>query len=339
MQSNTFVIQSCSAEEYAQALAVLESQLTGSVSFLQAPLYGRLQEAAGKTVVYTVVHSKDSLVACGLAVAYTAPGGLAFLYLPYGPVASQWSTALYESFREYFAVVARQSSYAFVRLDVDGLATLPSVQMAPLSVARMASLQPRSEWVLDIAPHEDDLWATLHKHARYNVRLADRAQANTKIYRPSEAPIDDFYRLMQTTAERDTFGIFDKSYYKAYFDSMTDEDGFVVVCYIDTVPAAAALFVLHDEQAHYVFAGSSNDFRKIAPAYEVIWAAIKESKKRGARLFNFGGVTDAVKGHDLGGVTSFKRRFGGYQVDHNRPVDIVYDHLRYNLFRLYKTLR
>ena len=112
----------------------------------------------------------------------------------------------------------------------------------------------------------------------------------------------------------------------------------MTICYLDGKPAAAGLFVMHDQQAYYVFAGSSNDNRKIAPAYSVIWSAIKTSQDRGCTLFNFGGVTESVKGQDLIGVTSFKRKFGGYQVDHRNPVDLIYSHARYMLFGLHKTL-
>jgi peptidoglycan pentaglycine glycine transferase (the first glycine) len=96
---------------------------------------------------------------------------------------------------------------------------------------------------------------------------------------------------------------------------------------------------MYDSQAHYVFAGSSNDFRKIAPAYTVIWRAMQEAKQRGCTLFNFGGVTDTVKGQDLSGVTGFKKRFGGYQADHQNPADLIYQPLKYFAFRLYKTIR
>ncbi|QQS19216.1 peptidoglycan bridge formation glycyltransferase FemA/FemB family protein [Candidatus Saccharibacteria bacterium] len=65
----------------------------------------------------------------------------------------------------------------------------------------------------------------------------------------------------------------------------------------------------------------------------------ERSQKRGCTIFNFGGVTDDVKGHDLGGVTGFKKRFGGYRVDHANPIDFVYKPLQYALFKLYKTLR
>ncbi|MBP9761949.1 peptidoglycan bridge formation glycyltransferase FemA/FemB family protein, partial [Candidatus Saccharibacteria bacterium] len=200
-------------------------------------------------------------------------------------------------------------------------------------------LQPRAEWILDITQTSEEIWQSFHKHARYNVRLAERVHAITTVYKPSDAPLDDFYALMQTTSSRDGFGIFDKSYYDSYLKSLDANDGFLVVTTIDDQPAAVGLFAVYDQQAHYVFAGSSNQFRKIAPAYAVIWSAIQEAQDRGCTQINFGGISDTVKGLDLHGVTSFKKRFGGYRVDHDNPVDFVYMPLKYSLFRLYKTVR
>lgn len=332
-------IQECSASEYAGICHDVARTATEPVSFLQAPFYGALQAASGKDVVYYAIHKDDETVGCGLGVVYRAPGGLRFLYCPYGPVAHAWNNDLVAALEAFFRPVAAKLGCSFVRLDADGVKSTSVKKPIPSNIARTASLQPRAEWVLNITPPEDDLWMGFHKHARYNVRLAERAEAITTVYKPSEAPLETFYTLMKTTSERDGFGIFDRAYYESYLRTLSDEDGFIVLVTIDEKPAAAGLFVMYDNQAHYVFAGSSNDFRKIAPAYTVIWTAMKEAKEHGCTLLNFGGVTDDVKGHDLGGVTGFKQRFGGYRVEHANPVDLVYKRLPYLLFKAYKTLR
>lgn len=339
MSDRPITVQRVMPDTYASVLAEVEQTVKAPVTFLQAPLYGRLQQADGKNVVYYTAFQDGKPIACGLAVRYTAPLGMSFLYCPYGPVACEWSPQLVSTLRKFFKPIARELGCAFVRLDADEMIGLSGTKAIPARLARTASLQPRAEWLLDITVTNNDLWMGFHKHARYNVRLAERAHAELKTFSPSEAPLDDFFSLMQTTAGRDGFGIFDRSYYQAYLSAMPPEDGFMTICYIDGKPAAAGLFVTHDQQAHYVFAGSSDDNRKIAPAYSVIWSALQTSRQRGCHTFNFGGVTENVKGQNLAGVTSFKRRFGGYQVNHQNPVDLIYNQPRYLLFKLYKTLR
>jgi hypothetical protein len=329
----------CSSVEYEAALTLVRSSVSASVSFLQAPFYGAWQEADGKTVLYyTAVHGKRTICA-GLAVLYTAPGGLRFFYSPYGPIALEWSDELLRALRSFFRDVSGNHGTAFVRLDADDMLKIPEVQPVSNSVAVTASLQPRAEWLLDISGSEDDIWMGMHKHARYNVRLAERADAKLAFYAPPETPINTFFDLMQTTAGRDSFSLQSREYYRAVLSSIPADSGFTVICTIDGKPAAAALFAAYDGVVHYVFAGSSNDFRKIAPPYFVVWNAIQEAKKHGWETLNFGGIYDEVKGTHLAGVTGFKMRFGGYQIDHANPVDLVYQPLRYKLFRMYKALR
>lgn len=339
MPEDVLTLHRVNAENYAVALQEMADSSAEPLSFLQSPLYGRLQSQDGKPVVYFIAKKGGTTLACGLAVKYTAPLGMSFLYCPYGPVSSDWSKELLQALRLFFIPIARELDCAFLRIDPVSEQFNALARPIPNRLAKTASLQPRAEWVLDIRPGEDELWMAFHKHARYNVRLAERADAQTNIYTPAEAPLDSFFELMQTTAGRDGFGIFQKSYYQAYLSAMSPDDGFVIITSIEGKPAAAALFVVYDKQAHYVFAGSSDSFRKIAPAYTVIWAAIKEARGRGCELFNFGGIIDDVKSQDLGGVTGFKRRFGGYEVRHANPVDIPLRTLGYLTFKLYKTLR
>jgi lipid II:glycine glycyltransferase (peptidoglycan interpeptide bridge formation enzyme) len=333
-----YTVTACDEEAYREACQIVANKLNVPVPFLQAPLYGAVQTSTGKNVSYFTIMRETELIGCGLAVVYTANGGLRFLYCPYGPICTVWDDECAQALRTFFAPIATEYNCSFVRIDADGMYAASVIKPVPDKIARTASLQPRAEWVLDISPNEDALWMELHKHARYNVRLAERASADVRIYKPSKAPLDAFYELMKTTGERDSFGIFDKSYYGSYLKTLNDTEGFVALVYIDGKPAATGLFVVYDHQAHYVFAGSSNDFRKIAPAYSVIWAGLREAKKRGCTHFNFGGVIDEVKGQHLSGVTSFKKRFGGYRIEHKNPADLVYKRLPYVLFTLYKTL-
>ncbi len=334
--NSTLRVQACDAQEYAQALQQFPKS-DNPISFLQAPFYGAWQMQDGKTVVYFLAHDGDELVAAGLAVKYDAPGGLSFFYCPYGPVAHTWTPELLAAIRRYFKPLALANGVSFVRLDSDGLREV--ARPVPNHLAVTASLQPRAEWLLDISGDQESIWMGLHKHARYNVRLAERAEARLEFFAPGEAPLDAFFSLMQTTAGRDSFSIQAEKYYKAVLASIPADRGFVALCSIDGKPAAIALFAEYDGVMHYVFAGSSDDFRKIAPPYFVIWSAILEAKKRGWHTLNFGGISDAVKGTHLAGVTGFKKRFGGYEVDHANPVDLVYKPFKYRLLSLYKRLR
>ncbi|MEO6761869.1 MAG: peptidoglycan bridge formation glycyltransferase FemA/FemB family protein [Candidatus Saccharimonadales bacterium] len=330
----------CSITDYEIALKKLQPKLKVAATFLQSPLYGRWQQAAGKIVIYFVISQDSHPVGAGLAIRYDLPSRLGnFLYCPYGPLLPETSSEILESLRTFFKPIAERMGSTFVRVDNNLLGGLPRVKLASNSMTAMASLQPRAEWLLDISPSATELWAGFHKHARYNVRLAERASTKFQLYTPAEAPIETFYDLMKATAERSDFGIMNLNYYQSVFKSLNKADGFVTICTINGQPAAVALFVEYDKQLHYVYAGSSNNFRKIAPAYYLIWQAIQEAKRRGLSILNFGGITDPVKSKHLGGVTDFKRRFGGYEAIHKNPIDLIYQPFKYKALAVYKALR
>jgi len=334
----TLSVRECSAAEYATLLPSVRPA-DQPISFLQAPFYGAWQARDGKTVIYFVAETSGKTIAAGLAVKYDAPGGVSFLYCPYGPVAHNWTPELFTALQEFFKPIAKRTNATFVRFDADGLVELAGVTPVPNYLAKTASLQPRAEWLLDLSGDQETIWMGMHKHARYNVRLAERAQAKIDFYDPAKAPFDTFFELMQTTAGRDEFSIQSRSYYQAVLQAIPADSGFVAICTIDGKPATASVFATYDGVLHYVFSGSSNDFRKIAPPYFVIWNAILEARKRGLHTLNFGGITDTVKSTHLQGVTSFKKRFGGYQINRRNPVDLVYKPLKYLLFSWYKRLR
>jgi lipid II:glycine glycyltransferase (peptidoglycan interpeptide bridge formation enzyme) len=327
-------VQECSAEEYADILTKVPHE--APVSFLQAPFYGAWQERDGKTVVYFAVSDDSGIVAAGVAVKYDAPGGISFFYCPYGPIIAHWTSELYNALRDFFAPIAKRTGTTFVRLDSDAIAAQSDIQPVANHLAVTASLQPRSEWLLDISGDQEAIWMGMHKHARYNVRLAERANAKLDFYAPADAPMDVISALMQTTAGRDKFSLQSRAYYEGVLASIPAENGFVAVCTIDGKPAAFGIFAAYDQVMHYVYAGSSDDFRKIAPPYFLIWNSILEARKRSWNTLNFGGITDDVKGTHLAGVTGFKKRFGGYEQTHKNPIDIVYNRPKYTLFSLYK---
>lgn len=332
---NSLSVREVTHDEYADILTKLPHD--HSISFLQAPFYGAWQERDGKTVVYFAASNETGVIAAGLAVKYDAPGGISFFYCPYGPTTQKWSPELLAATRAFFKPIAKRSGATFVRLDSDNLATI--TKPVPNHLAVTASLQPRAEWLLDISGDQDAIWMGMHKHARYNVRLAERANAQLDFYAPADAPMDQISALMQTTAGRDNFSFQNRTYYEGVLASIPAADGFVTICTIDGKPAAFGIFAAYDNVVHYVYAGSSDDFRKIAPPYFLIWNAIHEARKRGWLVLNFGGIADEVKGKHLAGVTGFKKRFGGYEQTHTNPVDIVYKPLKYRLFSLYKRLR
>ncbi len=338
--SDTYTVSEINLAQYGQALGALKPQLARPLHFLNAPFYGHWQQLSGKKVIYYQVSAGDTTIGAGMAIEYPLPGGYHYLYTPYGPVLTAWSSAAVTAIKHFFKTITNDPKLLFVRLDADdmpakGLVT-PSNQAAATS-----SLQPRNEWVLDVRPEVSQLELELHKKARYHIRLAERNDTTIQFEEVNSSQLESFYSLMEITSERNGFGLFPKAYYQAVFAALEQENcAFLAFANIGGKPAAAALVVVYEGQAHYVFGCSANEYRKIAPSYFLQWNCMQKAKDDfGATSYNFGGISDDIKSTHLSGVTDFKKRFGGALVSHSKPADIVMSPLLYRAFSLYKLIQ
>src|ERR1700686_1360349 len=71
----------------------------------------------------------------------------------------------------------------------------------------------RHEWILDLRPDEKDILAGMKEKWRYNVRLAARKGITVRRGQ-GQADLDTFYRIYETTSERDQFFIHNRAHYE-----------------------------------------------------------------------------------------------------------------------------
>lgn len=322
------------ASGYASALEVIKPKLAAPLHFLNAPFYGEWQAASGKKVVYFTLASADKILGCGLAIAYTVPGGYYYLYCPYGPLVADWPAASASALAEFFKSEF-DAKLLFARLDAS-----EKFKPASASVSATSALQPRNEWLLDITASENELLANMHKKCRYHIGLAERKGASFRAEKCSDEQLEIFYKMLKITASRDKFGILTRRDYQAAFETLAKaKAGYVAYADIDGRPAAAALIVNYDGISHYVYGASTDEFRKIAPGYYLQWQCILKAKASGDKLYNFGGISGGIKGDQLASVTVFKQRFGGFSESHPLPADIAVNSIGYKLFELYKLVK
>lgn len=328
----TVTITSLTADEYAAALPEVGQRLKMPLHFLHSELYGAWQTAAGKQVVYYGINRGEQLIGCGMAIQYALPRGLSYLYSPYGPLLQDWSNDVTDALATFFKPWAKRAM--FVRFDTAGEAFKKPSHAA----AATASLQPRNEWVLDLTPGADALFEQMHKKARYQIRVGERNGVVVEFQPTSPELFKEFYALLTETSDRNKFGLQAEKTYQAVFATLLDSEAFLATARLDGQLGAAALILPYAGEAHYVFGSSSStpEFRKIGPSYLLQWECIKHAIELGCTQYNFGGISDDVKSTHLHGVTEFKKRFGGAEVTHPLPSDLVLQPLRYKAFNTYK---
>lgn len=182
------------------------------------------------------------------------------------------------------------------------------------------AVQPRTTVWIDLQPDEETILAQMHQKWRYNVRLAGRKGVVVREGGVQDLPV--FCHLMQTTGQRNTFGVHAPDYYRRFWELFAPT-------------GHAALFLAEHEgetlaglmaarlagNAYYLYGASGNDDRNLMPNHLLQWETMRWAKAGGYTAYDLWGVPDEV-GIDAGapipdpatglwGVWRFKRGFGG----------------------------
>jgi peptidoglycan pentaglycine glycine transferase (the first glycine) len=192
----------------------------------------------------------------------------------------------------------------------------------------------RHEWVLDIRPDEKELLAGMKEKWRYNVRLAARKGVTIR-QGDGQADMDTFYRLYETTSERDQFFIHNKSHYEDVMRLYSEGDRAALLLAEYQGQAIAGIIVLRfGRWSWYMYGASSNEQRNLMPNHLLQWNGMQWAKAHGCWYYNFRGIPDILQeGQELWGVYVFKRGFGGYAMRSLETHDLAYQPLVYNAYR------
>jgi peptidoglycan pentaglycine glycine transferase (the first glycine) len=192
----------------------------------------------------------------------------------------------------------------------------------------------RHEWVLDLRPDEKELLAGMKEKWRYNIRLAGRKGVTVRRGQ-GEADLDSFYRIYQTTSERDQFFIHDKGHYDDVMRLFSTGNRAALFLAEHEGKAIAGIIVLRlGRWSWYMYGASSNEQRNLMPNHLLQWNGMQWARAQGCWYYNFRGIPDILEeGQELWGVYVFKRGFGGYAIRSLQTHDLVYQPLIYAVYR------
>ncbi|TMC24358.1 MAG: aminoacyltransferase, partial [Chloroflexi bacterium] len=121
------------------------------------------------------------------------------------------------------------------------------------------------EWVLDLRPDEKTLLAGMKEKWRYNIRLAGRKGVSVR-RGEGQADIDTFYRIYETTSERDEFFIHNKTHYENVMRLYSPGDRAALFLAEYEGEAIAGMIVLRiGRWSWYMYGASSNEHRNLMP--------------------------------------------------------------------------
>lgn len=174
------------------------------------------------------------------------------------------------------------------------------------------AIQPVRTILLDLAPAESVLLAQMKEKWRYNVRLAARKGVTVRAAQSLE-DVRAWYALMQTTGERDQFGIHTLNYYLSAWKIFAPRQQLRLLLAEHDGHLLAGIFVgLFARQGIYLYGASSNAYRNLMPNYLLQWEAIRWAKQQGATRYDFWGIPETDDEHEaMAGVYRFKNGWGG----------------------------
>ena len=177
-------------------------------------------------------------------------------------------------------------------------------------------IQPEATLMLDLTLNEEELLRQMKSKGRYNIKISKKHEISYRVYQADDSDLEvglqEFYQLLQTTAERDQFGVHDKDYYQLLLNTL-DRHSKLYLAYYQDKPVAALIATFYGKMATYYYGASSNQYRNTMATYGIQWRAIRDAKAAGCQQYDFFGISPPVSSasHPWQGVTQFKKKFGG----------------------------
>lgn len=312
--------------------------------FLQSWRWGEFQHSLPCRVVRLGIFDGAKMIGAAQLIEHTLPLGKKYWYCPRGPVVDdQLPVAVHQQAQEQLlreiASRAEQENVMFLKLEPpieSGSRHIMKALLAPYQTQPTPATQPADTWYLDLRHSDDELLEAMHPKTRYNIRLAERKGVTI---RPATKPgdFDEFWRLMQRTAERDQFQQHSRAYYRQMFRLFGQSDFLTLFIaeYQHTV-IAANFVVRFGDTSTYLHGASANEHREVMAPHLLQWRQILDAKRRGSRYYDFWGVAPSTASpeHRWSGITRFKQGFGGYGVSYVGSYELIFDPVWYRIYKL-----
>lgn len=322
----------------ADATSFLRQQPPHSGWFLQTPSWASLVRAEGGSTEQVGFWERGELVGTAMVALRQLPGSGHYAYAPAGPVlvnASHLAEALELMVKHY------GGRAWFLRLEP---------RLAQVGFGRgwvqARDVQPRATLTWDLTRTPEELLAAMHEKTRYNVRLAERKGlewrwGGLELY-------DDFWGLLQATAERDGFAAHEPAHYRTLVEMFgglpvpgSELSVRLAGIYLQGRPLAVNLLVLCHGAVTYLHGASAGHSRNLMAPYQLHWRSALTAKAKGFKLYDWWGVEPERGPASPGwaGFTRFKTSFGGERLEYAGTFDFPYSMLRYRWYRTGRRLR
>jgi len=291
------------------------------------------------------VFENNELIAVAQFFKIALPAGKFYLNCPKGPIIKfpisnfQFSIIL-NLLKSEIKKIAKKENIIFIRIapqkkPVDNF-TKPKILQN--------LIEPENTLVLNLKNSEEEILKEMHQKTRYNIRLAEKK--GVKIFnfqfsifnKVAKQKLDEFYKLIKITAQRDKMNIFSKKYYEDLLENSACK---LLTAEHDGQILSTIILYSFGNTCTYLYGASSNEKRNLMPNYLIQWEAIKWAKQNEFKYYDFWGISKQK--NNWGGITKFKQGFvsekTGQEINSVGAFDFVLNKKWYNLYRVGKMLK
>jgi peptidoglycan pentaglycine glycine transferase (the first glycine) len=300
---------------------------------LQSGEWGELKSAFGWEAVHILEGETGAQI-----LFRRLPLGFTFAYLPKGPVTA---SAPGHAFWSAVDQACRSRRAVFLKVEPDGWEGEEQLLVFDRQafVPSPQHIQPHSTLVIDLHGSEDEIFNRMKPKTRYNIRLAGRKDI---VVHPSD-DMENFYRVMTVTGQREQFHVHSKEYYRRAYE-LFHPKGMCELFVADLQGRTLATLMVfaRGKRAYYFYGASSNEERNRKATYPLQWEAIRWAHARGCAEYDMWGIPDEAidveeddieaREDGLWGVYRFKRGFGGSVKRAIPTMDRIYNPLFYRLY-------
>ncbi len=296
-------------------------------SFLQTKKWMEFQKSLGREVFE---FDNDGIRAN--IVMHDLPFGKNYLYIPHGPslslndIEGGLKNKLAE-FVNYLRKIGRENGSIFAKIEPLNDSVMELLYSYGFRKSKK-EIQPSKTIVVNLKASEEELLSLMHHKTRYNIKVAEK----NNLTFVEGGDVDDFWKLLKQTSEKDKFSPHEKSYYKKLLSFFTDGDIKTELYFIkrDGKPIAGMIVLTYGETAYYLHGAMDREYKPMMAPYMLHWEAMKLFKIRGYTFYDFWGIDS----REWPGVTRFKLGWGGNQVEYPGSFDLPISRFWYLIYNI-----
>ena len=252
------------------------------------------------------------------------------LYAPYGPEAE--SEEALEQALHSLRTEAKALGASFVRFEPR---TLGSDELfARLGAQRAARVQPEATSVVDLTREADDIISRMSPSSRNLYRnYANKGVSIRTTTDPAE--IDILLGFLHEVAAHTGMKAHSDSYLRAQAELFFSQDcAKLYVAEFEGSPVVACLIYDFDGVRYYAHAAAGYEHRNLSAGTSIVGQMIMDANAEGLKAFDLYGIWPAADSKTPhGGITKFKRSFGGDDLIYRGTWELPVNKLRYRLYR------